>query len=357
MTTFQEEVRKRQSRAEEWISEAEKHVRAASYLLRDERLRTLVLYHLQQSMEMAAKGLARASGIPHGELRLAYGHNNLFLLVKVTQLVIESMDAHKQIDDVLARFYQEGKDYDSARHIQRILEATASPKRAQEYGSKQYAAEVFASAKRMPPEEVKSLLSLFDQTISLTRISSRTANAVRELKDTLSFRIPAPDVNWTDQIVEQTTQQLFGRTSLRPDPATVALVRDVARRTPLTEDVLAELKANRGKTLRYDFDGGRFVEETTGIWDMLSANLGLLIIGSMVWAHESYSRYPAEPDSPDSIEQAARERKLGVKHYTDDMGVIRHIRPLTARAERTIKLLKNGYKAGFFLMSAMDANS
>lgn len=306
-------------------------------------------------MEMGTKGLARASGISHRELKKReFEHNNLFLLVKITQLVVDSMDGHEYLNEVLAQFHREGKDYDSARHIQQVLEATASPRKAREFGSKQHASEVFASAMKMSPEEVKFMLDLFDQTFNPIRLPHSAADVIRELRHPLSFRIPAPRVNWTDLIVEQATQQLAVRSGVQPNPATVALVRNLARRIPLSEDIVAELAANKGKTFQYDFDGSGFVEDATAIADMLSANLGLLIIGSMVWAHESYSRYPAEPDSPDSIEQAAGERKLGVKHYTNDMGVIRYIKPLTARAGKTIRRLKNGYKSGYLLMSSTD---
>ena len=137
----------------------------------------------------------------------------------------------------------------------------------------------------------------------------------------------------------------------------MAFLQSIARNIPDQEGIEAELKANKGKPYKFDFDGHQLVEQAIGIPHMLLANLGLLIVGSLVWAHESYPRYPAEPDAPDSIEQAARERKLGVKHYTDEMGVIRHIKPLTAKADKTIRLLKSGYKAGYLLMSAKDAKS
>ena len=268
------------------------------------------------------------------------------------------MDGHKLINEVLASFNQEDKNYDSAKHIQKILEATASPRRAQALGSKQYASEVFASGMRMPPEEVKLMLDSFDRIAGRMKALPQATRLIRKLTaDPIYFQLPAPGINWTDEIVRQATEGLVSRIGRRPNQSEVAFLQGIARDIPYQEEIASELETNKGKPYKFDFEGYRLVEEAIGIPHMLLANLGLLIIGSLVWAHESYSRYPAEPDAPDSIEQAARERKLGVKHYTDEMGVIRYIKPLTAKADKTINLLKSGYKAGYLLMSAKDAES
>ena len=251
MTTSPEEILNRQQRAEEWISESEKHIRAAKYLLRQEGLQNIVLYHLQQGMEMATKGLARASGVPHRKLRTEIGHNNLFLLVKIIEMVVDSMDGHRQINEVLSCFHQEGKNYDSAKHIQNVLEATASPRRAQSLGSKQYASKVFASAMRMPPEEVKFMLDSFDRITKRMQVPPQVTGLIRKLTaDPLYFQIPAPGINWTDTIVKQATEQLVSRIGRHPNPATMAFLQDIARTIPNQEDIAAELEANKGNALQ-----------------------------------------------------------------------------------------------------------
>ena len=64
-------------------------------------------------------------------------------------------------------------------------------------------------------------------------------------------------------------------------------------------------------------------------------------------------KYPAPPDAPDSIEQAAlrtgKGRNLGTKHYTPELGVIKHIKPLTRQAKKTTELLKKCYDGGYML--------
>ena len=132
-------------------------------------------------MEMGTKGLGRASGIPHYELRTEFGHNNLFLLVRIVQAVVDSMDGHELIGEVLANFHREGKNYDSAKHIQNVLEATASPRRAKALGSKQYASEVFTSGMRMPPEEVKFMLDSFDRIASRMQVPPQATRLIRKL--------------------------------------------------------------------------------------------------------------------------------------------------------------------------------
>ena len=251
MTTSGEDIRNRQERAAEWISEADKHIRAAKALLRKEGLQNIVLYHLQQSMEMGTKGLARASGIPHCELRIEFGHNNLFLLVKIVQMVVGSMDGHKLINEVLASFNQEDKNYDSAKHIQKVLEATASPRRAQALGSKQYASEVFASGMRMPPEEVKFMLDSFDRIAGRMKAPPQATRLIRKLTaDPIYFQLPAPGINWTDEIVRQATEELVSRIGRRPNQSEVAFLQGIARNIPYQEEIASELEANKGQALQ-----------------------------------------------------------------------------------------------------------
>ena len=351
-----EEIARRQRRAEEWIAEADKHVRTAKYLLKKDGIRNLTLAHVQQSMEMATKGLARASGVPHRELQTEIGHNNLFLFTKIIEIVIDSMEDYKRINDVLGCSYREGKNYDVAKHIQNVLTATASPRHAKDKDAKQYAREIFDSGKKMTPDEVKFMLDSFDRITGIMRVPSPVQGLIRKItSEPVNVRRPVSGSNWMDDIVVQATQQLSSRIGAQADPAAVTLLQDIARSIPTSEeDMTAELEENNG---RFYFDGDQLIEEMTGMLSMMSANMGLLIIGSLVWAHESYPRYPADPDAPDSIELAVKQRQLGTKHYANDMGVIRHIKPLIARADRTIRSLKKGYKAGYLLMGTKDVNS
>ena len=95
-----EEIAERRQRADEWIRLADLHIRAARHQMKKHGHETLVLYHLQQSMEKATKGLARAAGIPHHRLKGDIGHNNLFLLVKVIEIVVDSFDGYEHINDL-----------------------------------------------------------------------------------------------------------------------------------------------------------------------------------------------------------------------------------------------------------------
>ena len=50
----------------------------------------------------------------------------------------------------------------------------------------------------------------------------------------------------------------------------------------------------------------------TRFFDMQSVLARILILGSLVWSHESYPRYPAPPNAPDSLDEAAKRPGGGV---------------------------------------------
>ena len=355
-----QEIAERRQRADEWIRLADLHIRAARHQMKKHGHETLVLYHLQQSMEKATKGLARAAGIPHQRLKGDIGHNNLFLLVKVIEIVVDSFDGYEDINALLSNFYKEGQDYDVTKHIHNVLSATASPKQARALQSEQYAKDIFTSALKMTPGEVDSLLSSFNRIRRAMVIPPNFVEGIVKLTaDPVKIRIPESGSNWIDDIAIQASQQLLARIGAQASPALMGIIQNIAqesvRGSELDEEaMIAELEANGGN---FYFDGQWLVKELPYILGMLTANLGLLIMGSLVWAHESYPRYPADPDAPDEIEEAARQRKLGTKHYDSRMGVIRHIKPLMNNSEKTIRLLKKSHEAGYLLMGASDVKS
>ena len=111
-----------------------------------------------------------------------------------------------------------------------------------------------------------------------------------------------------------------------------------------------------------DAQGGKFVVNANEIepglsrlFDMQSVLAGILILGSLVWPHESYPRYPAPPNAPDTLDEAAKRtggwRNMGTKHYTEELGVIKHIKPLATQAKNTTTLLKRCYDNGYLLSS------
>ena len=212
----------------------------------------------------------------------------------------------------------------------------------------------------MTPDEVDSLLSSFDRIRRVMAVHPKLLEGVVKLTaDPVKIRIPESGTNWIDDIAIQSSQQLLARIGAQANPALMGIIQNLAqesvRGSDLDEETMkAELEANDGK---FYFDGQWVAKELPYILDMLTANLGLLIMGSLVWAHESYPRYPADPDAPDEIDQAASQRKLGTKHYDSRMGVIRHIKPLMNNSERTIRLLKRSHEAGYLLMGATDVKA
>ena len=206
------EIAERQQRADAWIRLADKHIRAAKCQMRKSGQETLILYHLQQSMEMATKGLARATGIPHRKLKDDIGHNNLFLLIKIIEIVVDSFDGYEEINELLSNFYQEGKDYDVTKHIHNVLSATASPKQAKALDSEQYAKDIFTSALRLTPDEVSFLLSSFDRIARAMVVPPKLLEGIIKLTaDPVTIQIPEHGTNWIDDIASQASQQLLAR--------------------------------------------------------------------------------------------------------------------------------------------------
>ena len=330
-------------------------MRAAWLLGKRAGSENLALFHIQQGMEMGTKALAAASGIPHVDLRKDHRHNNLFLLGKVTQWTVDSIQGGELVDAVLSIWHREDRESGSAEKIQDFLKATASPNTAKSLGSKNFAREVFDSGKRMPPEEVQYMLDLFDRTVTKLQIPTQVRRQLRKLLATpLYFTLPPTGVNLAESLYDQAAEQLRSRSRKKSNPAVEAPMRGLAREIGNQID-LSDLGAAPGE--RICFPAQHLPRQAIGMQDMILANLGLLIVGSLVWPHESFSRYPAEPCAPDSIDQAVIEGKLGVKHYTQGMGVIRHIRRITESADKTIKMLRSGYEAGFLLMTAKDVST
>lgn len=104
----------------------------------------------------------------------------------------------------------------------------------------------------------------------------------------------------------------------------------------------AELKANKWRIF---LDKEQIV---AGSFDVPSAIMGVFILGTIVWPHESYPRYPAPPDAPEDFKQAAEQRKVGIRHYSEDLGVIYHIQELAGRAHAVAESLAKTYKLAWF---------
>ena len=75
----------RAERTAEWLDLADGNVRSAKRLARDKKLRRHAIFHLQQAMEMAVKGLAAGSGYSHDRLKDEFRHDYVELYVSLLQ--------------------------------------------------------------------------------------------------------------------------------------------------------------------------------------------------------------------------------------------------------------------------------
>ena len=135
--------------------------------------------------------------------------------------------------------------------------------------------------------------------------------------------------------------------------ARLARQTDANLKAEYTEEQIWQWLTAQGGKL--SFNANQIEPGLARFFDMESVLAGILILGTLVWPHESYPRYLAPPDAPDSLEKAVQRtskgRELGTRHYTEQFGVIKYIKPLAAEAQNTTALLKRCFDSGYLLAS------
>ena len=347
--------------AGEWIDLSLEHADIAVDLAKKPRLRKHALYHTQQSMETAAKGLAIGAGVSHDEIR-RHSHDYPYLFFLLVEKIITESGGIQYANELLAPYYASQGGYDVEARLENMITLTSSPKnRNLTKAQKESAEQFFDGLLQFPPEAVQMMLN------QLTKLNEHLRQALNK---------NGPIARFTNQpfvlepsrsdgsFVQSIYRQLLEEASKRPggrklSKSEEALLWRMARQseTRLTaqysEEQIWDWLASQGGEI--SFNANQIEPGLNRFFDMQSVLAGILILGSLVWPHESYPRYPAPPDAPDSIEQAARRtgksRSLGTKHYTEHLGVIKHIKTVTAQAKMTATLLKKCYESGYLLAS------
>ena len=302
--------------------------------------------------EAATKGLARVTGKSHEQV---YGHNNLMLFTEVLNQVVAATETAPYIDSLLSEQVAKGGPYDTVAILRDMLRRTASPKRGKI--QEEIAETFFANMLTASPEIVGRLLELpskLDNTINAELNNPDLIAAITGKPYTL--KPPYFSKNLANSLAQKLLAQIVKRLSPRrhfSEPQLQLLHKAVPRiianviASKGEEQFLLELKASDGQYLFHQ-------EEMMGFFSPIKAFMGLLIVGAIVWPHESFPRYAASPNAPETIEEAVRPdggkgRQLGSRHYTDDVGVIKHISELSTQAERITATLKESYDAGFLV--------
>lgn len=328
-------------------------------LAKKPRFRKQALYHTQQSMEDATKGIARAAGISHDDLR-EHSHNYPYLFFLLLDTIITDSDGIQYSNELLSPYYANQEEYDAKTRLGNMINLTSSPSNKNLTKTQREAAEQFFDALlRFPPEGVEIMLTQLDElNKKLRQVLDKEGPIARFTKEPFVVKPSRSDGSFMQsvyrQLLEQARQRPGGRKLSKPE---TELLQRMAKQTE------ANLIAQYGEEQIWEClegQGGRLTVNTSEIspglnrfFDMQSVLAGILILGSLVWPHESYPRYPAPPDAPDSLNEAAKRtgrwRSMGTKHYTEELGVIQHIKSLTIQAKKTTVLLKTCYDNGYML--------
>ena len=327
------EMRDLHEQTGQWVDVAQSNSHAAE-LMRKGGLVTQGIYMVHQVMEGATKAFAVANGIDHDEVR-RQGHQNVKLLMLTMDSVARGSGRTEYINHMVGGHYFKVDDYDVISHLTHALEVTSDVKNSD--AEKTKAADVvFESALTATPKEVERLLSLFDASHKVLRGMSGLLNHIKRREMVLELPPPrgSSRVTLTQQVVEQ--------------------CRLPAREFHQTEvDVFDDLENLISDIIFHDggssaiLNGRHLVAQFKRFMQLQTALLGTLILGAIVWPHESYTRYPAPPGAPRNVRAAAKRinnnkrRQMGIGHYTNELGVVKHFREIVRSSALITTYLRN----------------
>lgn len=335
----------------EWFALASENAECAVLLSKNPRLRKQALYMTQQSMEAATKGLASAAGISYEEIR-KHRHNNLHIFLLFMERVLAAMPDVDYINAVLSSHSDGNERYDAAARIMDIINLTSAPRNREGLSKceRESATRFYNSMQLASSHDVASMLKLLSTIRATLRLTPDVQCLIKHITNT-TF-VMDPDASY-DDISKSIAGQVIDRrqsykTSRPLNKAEVALVKTMCQHLMnLTVDregdkqLRLELKANNGE---FTLPASSFVPAVKYSLNVQVIHLGIIIVGSLAWPHESSPRYPPDPNAPDSAKEAVTQRKMGARHYTDAIGVIKHIKNLAFEAKKITDLLKNIYK-------------
>ena len=331
----------------DWLDLASEHAEVACLLAR--KFPTHALYMTQQSMEAATKGLARGMGASHEDVR-SWGHQNFNLFFWLMENLVR-MGATPHIDEILASHGVAHPEKDVLTRLHDMVLRTANPRRLSKAPDREAASQFYGSMLTLPPEPVEFLSDAFTKLRKASRLTSAQRRLIQGItKKPFKLMLLAGNEDAIESLSKQVCKQLLERLELAQlrtlDSAIVESLgmQYMSKRfaTIGEESIQAELENNSGMYKIPDVAKGYDTSIQVPV-----AFIGLFIVGGLVWPHESYPRYVAPPDAPDDIEQAAEQRKFGTQHYSEQLGVIKHIGTLTKQAREITKALRAGYQANY----------
>lgn len=296
----------------EWLDVSRQNA-VCAVLLSEKHMKREALLHAQQSAETATKALALGVGMSYDEVKKS-SHDNLNLACAVLDGIVKN---HIYITPLIGNLIED----DALKTLDGVLRATNRKLKTDE------TYEFKASMQVASPAEVEAILDLLDnldaniasraptvtekiiaEVSSLEREEGNTPSLISQLVKVASGYWEGEPGKFVPDAVEETSNLIFGKS----------------------------LESIEGANLRYeDFD----VDSVSALLKRSIAMVKLFEIGGLVWPHQPAVRYPPPPDAPDDPKEAARQGKLGWKHYTDEIGVIRHVQRLSESLSDAVETL------------------
>ena len=319
-----------------WLRRAHSDATAAQALT-DTGHKLDALFHVQQAMEKATKGLRLANGATYEQVA-GSSHDTLDSLLMLLRAPAEAGDF---LDAFLGLFDPEV--------IEKLVVAHQSSISSNRKGSKKLRKQVYKDYKRMihfirAPEVDKSEAAIFRASVAtyppeVVELFLDTLRKIRETileatKEPIRIFPPPPGEDWFQRLCSQIVRQVSKRIpNMQPRMLTKAEVRLVkAVLDPVDESsIRVAMARHKVWRVRRQFE-----------WVM--AYLSLYIVGTISWPHSVSTRYPAPSEPLEEAFGAAKVGKMGTQHYSSQIGAVELVETLADEAEWATRVLKRGLR-------------
>ncbi len=319
-----------------WLQRAHSHATAAQVLAKTDH-KLDALFHVQQAIETATKGLRLANGASYEEVT-RHSHDTLD---SPLTLFREPLEAGNFLEAFLDLFDPE--------ILERLVVAHQSSISSSRKASKKQRKRLYNEYRRMihfirAPEVDKSEAAVFRASVATypPEIVALFVDTLQKIRNTILGATKEPIMiaplplgeDWFQWLCSQIVRQVSKRiANIKPRMLTKAEVR-LAKEVlgPIDESSLREVMTRpRVWRVSHQFEG-------------VMAHLSLYIVGTISWPHAVSTRYPAPPEPLEEAFGAAKVGKMGTQHYSSQIGAVELVETLADEAEWATRVLKRGLR-------------
>ncbi|MYD36944.1 MAG: HEPN domain-containing protein [Dehalococcoidia bacterium] len=319
-----------------WLERAHTDATAAQVLAETDH-KLDALFHVQQAMEKATKGLRLATGTTHEEVTRT-SHDTLDSLLRVFR---EPLEAGNLLEAFLDLFNPE--------ILERLVFAHQGSISSNRKWSKKQRRQVYSEYTRIAhffraPEVDKSEADNFRASVAtyppeIIELLIDTLRRIRETilgatKEPIKIAPLPPGEDWFQWLCSQVIRQVSKRISnMKPrmlKKAEVGLVKAVLG--PVDEPGLRAAMASRR------------LWRVSRQFEWVMAYLCLYIVGTISWPHAVSARYPGRPAPAEEAIDAATAGRMGIQHYSDRIGAMELVGTLADEAEWATRILKRSLR-------------